>query len=179
MAFVRVAEMTVYLHLRIRSWNYGAWILMKKNKLIQKRLDIYIFSVLLVLMFYAYLPLVYSGEGIEEGVYVKPKESFEICNGKMTYLEYCVPCHGISDKGDGSYYASGLEPKPRNFTDSEFMKRVKDGYLIEVIGKGTAAFGKSPYCPPWGDTLKDDEKIRNIVAFLRTLYKKTTTENNE
>ena len=75
--------------------------------------------------------------------------------------------------------ASGLEPKPRNFTDSEFMKRVKDGYLIEVIGKGTAAFGKSPYCPPWEDTLKDDEKIRNIVAFLRTLYKKTTTENNE
>ncbi len=144
---------------------------MKRNKLIQKRLSRSLFSVLLMLVFYAYQPLVYSGEGIEDGVYDKPVESFDLRNGKRIYLEHCAPCHGISGKGDGNYYASGLEPKPRNFTDSEFMRQVKDGYLVEVIGKGTAAFGKSPYCPPWGDTLKDDAEIRNIIVFLRSLSK--------
>ncbi len=144
---------------------------MEESRLIQKRLGRDIISALLMLMFYAYQPLVYSGENIGEGVYVKPVESFDLRNGKRIYLEHCAPCHGISGKGDGNYYASGLEPKPRNFTDSEFMKQVKDGYLVEVIQKGTAAFGKSPNCPPWVDTLKEDEEIRNIIAFLRTLYK--------
>ena len=59
------------------------------------------------------------------------------------------------------------------------MKQVKDEYLIEVIRKGTAAFGKSPYCPPWGGTLKEEEKIKNIVAFLRTLYKETDVEKGD
>jgi hypothetical protein len=154
---------------------------MEKNTLIQKGLGRNIISVLLVLMFYSYLPLVYSGEDIEEGVYVKPKrhvltlkpkESFEIRNGRIIYNEHCAPCHGISGKGDGNYYASSLEPKPRNFTDSEFMNQAQDGYLVEVIKKGTAAFGKSPYCPPWGYTLKEEERIMNIIAFLRTLASK-------
>ncbi len=157
--------------------------------MIQKGSGRIIVSVLLfVLVLYAYLPLVYSGEGIKEGVHVKPKrhvltikpkESFEIRNGRIVYNEHCTPCHGDKGDGKGNYYASDLEPKPRNFTDSEFMDQVRDEYLIEVIKKGTAAFGKSPYCPPWEYTLKDEEKIKNIIAFLRTLYKKTTTENNE
>ncbi len=148
-------------------------------KLIQKGLGRNIIPVLLVSVFYAYQPLVYSGDDIEGGVYFKPVESFGLRNGKRVYLEHCAPCHGMSGKGDGNYYASGLEPKPRNFTDSAFMSQVKDGYLVEVIEKGTAAFGKSPYCPPWGATLKDDEEIRDIISFLRTLYNKTDTENNE
>ncbi len=151
---------------------------MEKYKLIQKRFGISIFSLLIVLMFYACQPLVYSEEDIAVGVYTKPqghvmelktKEPFEIRNGRIVYNEHCAPCHGDTGKGDGNYYASGLEPKPRNFTDSAFMNQVQDEYLIEVIKKGTAAFGKSPYCPPWGDTLKEDEKVRNIISFLRTL----------
>ena len=151
---------------------------MEKYKLIQKKFGVNIFSVLIVLMVYACQPLVYSEEDIAVGVYVKPegyvftlkpKESFEIRNGRIVYNEHCAPCHGDTGKGNGNYYASGLEPKPRNFTDSEFMNKVKDDYLFEVIWKGTAAFGKSSYCPPWGNTLKEDEKVSNIISFLRTL----------
>ncbi len=151
---------------------------MEKYKLIQKRFGISIFSLLIVLMFCTCQPLVYSEENIEAGVYVKPeghvmelktKEPFEIRNGRIVYKEHCAPCHGNTGKGNGKYYASSLNPKPRNFTDSEFMNQVQDEYLVEVIKKGTAAFGKSPYCPPWGGTLKEEEKVRNIIAFLRTL----------
>ena len=151
---------------------------MEKYKLIQKKFGVIIFSMLIVLMFYACQSLVYSEEDIATGVYVKPeghvftlkpKESFEIRNGRTVYNEHCAPCHGNTGKGDGNYYASSLEPKPRNFTDAEFMNQVKDDYLFEVILKGTAAFGKSSYCPPWGNTLKEDEKVSNIISFLRTL----------
>ncbi len=151
---------------------------METYKLIQRKFCKGIFSVLIVLMFYAFHPFAISDEDMETGEYVKPeghvmelkaKEPFEIRNGRIIYLEYCAPCHGATGKGDGSYYASGLEPKPRNFTDSEFAKQVEDDYLFEVIWKGTATFGKSPYCPPWGGTLKEEERVRNIISFLRTL----------
>jgi mono/diheme cytochrome c family protein len=144
---------------------------MEKYKLIQKRFGISIFSLLIVFMFYACQPLAYSEHVKPEGhaFTLKPKESFEIRNGRIVYKEHCAPCHGDTGKGNGNYYASGLNPRPRNFTDLEFMNNVQDEYLVEVIKKGTAAFGKSPYCPPWGDTLKEDEKVRNIVSFLRTL----------
>ncbi len=162
---------------------------METYELIQRKTGIHIFSVIIVLMFYTYQPSAYSEEAGElEGVeYVKPakhvfrlqpKESFEVRNGRIIYLEHCSPCHGTTGKGNGSYYASGLEPKPRDFTNPEFMNRVDDEYLFEVIGKGTAVFGKSPYCPPWRLTLKEDEKIKNIIVFLRTLCKQIDKDIN-
>ncbi len=151
---------------------------MEKYKLNQRKPCKGIISVLIVLMVSACQPLANSEEDMDTGEYFKPeghvmelktKESFEIRNGRIIYIEHCAPCHGATGKGDGSYYASGLEPKPRNFADPEFAESVQDDYLFEVIWKGTAAFGKSPYCPPWGGTLKEEEKVRNIISFLRTL----------
>ncbi len=153
---------------------------METYKLIQRKTCKNIFHiVLIVLVFYICQPLASSEEDMETGEYVKHKgghvmelkikEPFEIRNGRIIYLEYCAPCHGATGKGDGSYYASGLKPKPRNFTDPGFAKKMGDDYLFNVIWKGTAAFGKSPYCPPWGGTLKEEEKARNIISFLKTL----------
>ena len=139
---------------------------MEKYKLIQKMFGVSIFLVLMV--FFIYQPLVHS-ESEKHVLKLKPKESFEIRNGRIVYNEHCAPCHGETGKGDGNYYASGLEPKPSNFTEPRFAAQVKDDYLFEVIWKGTAAFGKSPYCPPWGGTLKEEEKVWNIISFLRTL----------
>jgi mono/diheme cytochrome c family protein len=156
---------------------------MEKLKLIQKKIRHMHFFILIVLVFFIYQSSAYSGvENVKPAKRVfkfQPKESFEVRNGRIIYLEHCAPCHGDTGKGDGKYYASSLEPKPRDFTNSGFMKQVKDEYLIEVIEKGTAAFGKSPYCPPWGETLKEEEKISNIVAFLRTLYKETDVEKSD
>ena len=154
---------------------------MEKHKLIQKIVGICIFSPLIGLVFCFCQSLTYSFEESteREGVqYVKhkahvmelrSKEPFEIRNGRRIYDEYCSPCHGETGKGNGRYFTSDLKPTPRDFTNPEFMKKVKDDYLFEVIWKGTAAFGKSSYCPPWGNTLKEDEKVSNIISFLRTL----------
>ncbi len=140
-----------------------------KYKLIQKKFSKSIIFVLIILLLYAYGPLVGYVKAEAHVMDLKNKVPFEIRNGRTIYLEYCAPCHGETGKGNGNYYASGLEPRPSNFTEPRFAAQVKDDYLFEVIWKGTAAFGKSPYCPPWGGTLKEEEKVRNIVSFLRTL----------
>lgn len=154
---------------------------MEAYKMMRENSGVSFCSVLLIVfIFYICQPLAYSEDlaDIKTTEYVKlgdnalnlkPEEPFEIRDGRIIYNEHCAPCHGNTGKGDGNYYASGLEPKPRDFTDSEFMSQAQDEYLIEVIKKGTAAFGESPYCPPWGYTLKEEERIMNIVAFLRTL----------
>ncbi len=151
---------------------------MERYKLIQYNFVRFLHFFLIVLVFFISQPSAYS-KSEKHTFRLQPKESFEVRNGRIIYLEHCAPCHGNTGKGNGKYYASSLKPKPRDFTNSEFMKQVKDEYLIEVIRKGTAAFGKSPYCPPWGRTLKEEEKIKNIVAFLRTLYKETDVEKSD
>ncbi len=144
---------------------------MEKHKLIQKKFGICICSILTVLAFYIYQPSAYS-KTEKHTLKLQPKESFEVRNGRIIYNEHCAPCHGVTGKGNGNYYASGLKPKPRDFTSPKFMKQVRDDYLFDVITKGTAAFGMSPFCPPWGATLGEEEKIKNIISFLRTLYKR-------
>ncbi len=149
---------------------------MEEHKLILRNFVTCLHVFIIASVFLVSLPLAYS-----ETEYVKSeghvmelrsKEPFEIRNGRIIYLEHCAPCHGETGKGNGNYYASGLEPRPRNFADPEFMKQVQDDYLFDVITKGTAAFGMSPFCPPWGETLGEEEKIKNIISFLRTLVSK-------
>lgn len=46
------------------------------------------------------------------------------------------------------------------------MAELKDGYLFDIIEKGGAAVEKSPFMPPWGTALKDED-IRDVIAFVR------------
>lgn len=131
--------------------------------------------VFFLFAFFVSQPLAYSesghGKSAKNVQTFKVKEPFEIRNGKVIYLEHCSPCHGETGKGDGKYYASGLKPRPRDLTSLGFTDRKGEEYLTKVIKEGTAAVGKSPFCPPWGATLGEDEKIENIIAFLKTLHK--------
>lgn len=140
---------------------------MEKYRLIKDCFGACLFVFLFVFASFVSPPSAYSEAGRAQMFRVK--EPFEIRNGRVIYLEYCAPCHGDTGKGDGKYYASGLNPKPRNFTNLEFINQVSDEYLAEVIKKGTASVGKSPFCPPWGRTLSEDEQIENVIAFLKTL----------
>ena len=142
---------------------------METYKLIKNSLAVLSCVFLIAFAFFVTPPSVYSSE--KRVLKLHSKEPFEVRNGRIIYLEHCAPCHGLTGKGDGNYYASGLEPKPRNFTDSKYMRPLKDEYLFGVISKGGAAFGKSQYCPPWGATLKYEEKVWNLITFLKTLYK--------
>jgi cytochrome c oxidase cbb3-type subunit 3 len=87
--------------------------------------------------------------------------------GKKLYGQFCVSCHGQSGKGDGAA-AAALNPKPRDHTNREYMSKLSDAELLNVIKNGGASIGKSPLMPPWGASLKD-EQIQDIIAYIRTL----------
>ena len=90
-----------------------------------------------------------------------------LTEGKSLYARHCSACHGDGGKGDG-LAARGLPAKPADHTNPKVMNRLSDKYLFDVISKGGAGIGKSPFMPAWGSAL-NDKQIQDIVVFIRSL----------
>jgi mono/diheme cytochrome c family protein len=93
----------------------------------------------------------------------------DLVSGKKVYDTYCSSCHGATGKGDG-VAAHALNPKPRNFLDSAYMKSRTDEILKKVIVEGGAANNLSPLMSPWGGTLKPNE-IDDVLGYVRSFLK--------
>jgi len=106
----------------------------------------------------------------EEEVMILPRDTTDaaVIRGSIAYRTYCVLCHGATGKGDGRA-AKMYTPKPANLTVSPFP----DQYKEMIIRGGGPAVGRSPYMPPWGDELTE-EQIKDLVAFLREVRKTGT-----
>jgi mono/diheme cytochrome c family protein len=104
---------------------------------------------------------------------VLPRDSSDaaVIRGGIAFRTYCVLCHGATGNGDGRA-AKMYKPRPANLTVSPFP----DQYKEMIIRGGGASVGRSPYMPPWGDELTD-EQIRDLVSFLRELRKTGTPAN--
>ncbi|KKO18754.1 MAG: hypothetical protein DCC43_04195 [Candidatus Brocadia sp.] len=102
------------------------------------------------------------------GAEVSPRDQIFLLSPKKTFDYYCSPCHGLKGKGDGTFFTIDLKPKPRNFTDLDYMKKRTDDQLIKSITDGSKSVDKSNLCPPWGKTLTD-KKIKELVAYIRGL----------
>jgi len=106
----------------------------------------------------------------EEEAMILPRDTTDaaVIRGSIAYRTYCVLCHGASGKGDGRA-AKMYTPRPANLTVSPFP----DQYKEMIIRGGGPAVGRSPYMPPWGDELTD-EQIRDLISFLREVRKTGT-----
>ncbi len=103
-----------------------------------------------------------------KGLEVSPREQAYLLSPKKTFEYYCSPCHGMKGKGDGTFFTIDLKPKPRNFTDVEYMQKRTDDQLIKSITDGSKAVDKSSLCPPWGKTLTE-KRIKELVVYIRGL----------
>ncbi len=64
-----------------------------------------------------------------------------LLRGKEVYTTFCKDCHGISGKGDGHLFTSGLYPmKPRDIADSTGAM-LKDGEIYHTITLGFGTMG--------------------------------------
>lgn len=88
---------------------------------------------------------------------------------KKNYVRFCTKCHGPEGKGDGPQ-ADALTTKPRDFTDCTRMKGIDDATLFTAIKDGGESVHLSKDMPAWKDGMEDDE-IRDLVAFVRSLCK--------
>lgn len=103
-----------------------------------------------------------------KGIEISPRDQVFLLSPKKTFDYYCSPCHGLKGKGDGTFFTIDLKPKPRNFTDLDYMKKRTDDQLAKSITDGSKSVDKSNLCPPWGKTLTD-KRIKELVVYIRGL----------
>lgn len=85
----------------------------------------------------------------------------EVAAGQMVYDSLCVTCHGIYGRGDGLMSPS-LTPPPRDLTDPQYQKQLKDSDLLRIITDGHGSM------PAAGDVFTSEDR-RAVVAFVRLL----------
>jgi mono/diheme cytochrome c family protein len=98
------------------------------------------------------------------GVYATAKQ---LNDGKGTYTEYCMPCHGI--KGDGKgVSAKGLNVPPRNFKLGQFKfgkvvsgELPHDQHFFDIIKRGLNGTAMLP----WD---LSDAQMFNVVQYIKT-----------
>jgi cbb3-type cytochrome c oxidase subunit III len=82
--------------------------------------------------------------------------------GRIIFKTACVSCHGKAGRGKG-VLAYLFRIPMTDFTESEKMKNIDDGELINIIREG-----KGPYMAPWKETLTDEE-ITDVASYVRML----------
>ncbi len=102
---------------------------------------------------------------------ISPREQTYLLSPQKTFEYYCSPCHGLKGKGDGTFFTIDLKPKPRNFTDADYMKKRTDEQIAKSITDGSKSVEKSNLCPPWGKTLSE-KRIKELVSYIRGLSAK-------
>lgn len=98
---------------------------------------------------------------------VAPVLTYAQRKGKRLYDHYCAVCHGTEGKGDG-FNAYNLNPRPRDFTQKEYLARVNRKWLTEVVSQGGRGVKLSTAMPSYEKTLSR-RQIEDIVAYLTYL----------
>lgn len=105
--------------------------------------------------------------GIASAEYVQAADASK---GKESYDKICVQCHGAKGLGDGPIGLALPEAsRPASLATGEFKFAKSDEKMIELIKKGGAAVGLNPLMPAQASL--DDEAIKNIIAYVRSLKK--------
>lgn len=103
----------------------------------------------------------------------------DLALGESVYKEICFSCHGESGDGKGPSWRNTM-PSPQVFIDKDYMSRLTDQYLFEVVKYGKLAVLKrevkgSPLeslaMPSFGH-LFDDAQIRELIAFEKAFRTK-------
>lgn len=84
------------------------------------------------------------------------------------YANRCTVCHGEKGKGDGAGSAA-LEPKPRDFTSTEWQASVTDDHLTKIIVYGGTAVGKAATMPANPDLDAKPDVVAELVKYIRGL----------
>jgi copper transport protein len=91
-----------------------------------------------------------------------PANSGSVAAGQAVFTTNCVPCHGVSGKGDGPIGLT-LNPRPADLTIHAVPGVHSDGQLFEWITNGFPG----SVMPAFRTTLSDDDRW-NLVNYIRT-----------
>jgi mono/diheme cytochrome c family protein len=129
--------------------------------------------------------LMFAGDASTQDKNIKkvPIGQTDASSGKEMFASYCAACHGADGKGNGPA-ASSFKVPPADLTmlvknnHGEFPS--DHVWAILHFGTKAAAHGSSEM-PVWGDvlsgleptdTIKQEQRIANLVSYLKTLQAK-------
>jgi mono/diheme cytochrome c family protein len=92
-----------------------------------------------------------------------PASHESVDQGKRTFGDYCVECHGRDGQNTGVPFASQISPPIPSLASSE-VQRYTDGQLRWIIANGI-----SPSGMPASKGILGDDEIWQIVLYLRHL----------
>lgn len=94
-----------------------------------------------------------------------PRDTREaaVFRGSLVFANYCVTCHGINADGNGRA-ARLYSPRPANLR----LTDKNDAYIGLIVKLGGQAMGRSPFMPPWGAELTEEQML-DLVAYVRSL----------
>ena len=88
--------------------------------------------------------------------------------GRQLNDRYCSRCHDPESTAERVSNHDNLNAKPHAFTDGEFLNKMSDGDLANIITHGGPALNKSPEMPPYGSTLNKAD-IEALAAYIRAV----------
>lgn len=95
-----------------------------------------------------------------EAPHVPPKRASYLA-GREIYRVYCAGCHGMEGNGAGPV-GHLLWPEPRDFTDTAWMSKRSEAYLLNVIRRG-----KPGTAMPGYDGLLPAEEQALVLYYLK------------
>ena len=110
--------------------------------------------------------------------------AFFVAEGKRTYYQNCLPCHGDHLDGLG-HFAAGFNPLPANFQDNGTIAQLTESFVFWRIAKGGPGLPREggPWnsaMPQWEQFLTE-RQIWQVILFLydQTGWKPRTWEKSE
>jgi len=88
--------------------------------------------------------------------------------GRVLSDKHCVRCHDSESTAQRVSNFDNLTPPPHNFSDGVTYNKISDADLMNIIGRGGPALGRSAQMPPYGSTLSKAE-IQAMVAYIRAV----------
>lgn len=90
---------------------------------------------------------------------------YSVAETKSVYLEMCARCHGADGAGKG-LDTKAFDVVIANFTDADYSRSTED--IQNIIVNGGVANNLSPYMPPWGSVLSDNE-VKDLTQYIESL----------
>jgi mono/diheme cytochrome c family protein len=97
--------------------------------------------------------------------------------GESVFKEICFSCHGERGDGKGPSWLN-TKPAPQVFANPEYMARLTDQYMFDVVKYGKLAVLKEEGTKPAYDVMPmpsfeqvlEDDQIRRLIAFERAFH---------
>jgi mono/diheme cytochrome c family protein len=88
--------------------------------------------------------------------------------GRQLNDRYCSRCHDPESTAERVSNHDNLNAKPHAFTEGDFLNKMSEADLANIITHGGAALNKSPEMPPYGSTLNKAD-IEALAAYIRAV----------